>query len=50
MWKQILKIGTIEVWQTPSKFLVCKHYDGVFKFFENPKKAIDYAHSMRIEC
>lgn len=36
----------IELWQTPTKYLVCQKYLGLFHFYENPKKAMD--HYLRI--
>ena len=30
--------GTIEVWKTPTKWLVCAHYEGVFKFVDHKEQ------------
>ena len=32
----------VELWQTPTKYLVCQKYLGFFYFYENLKEAIDY--------
>ena len=32
----------VELWQTPTKYLVCQKYLGLFYFYENPKKAMDH--------
>lgn len=32
----------VELWQTPTKYLVCQKYLGIFHFYENPKEAMDH--------
>ena len=32
----------VELWQTPTKYLVCQKYLGLFYFYENPKEAMDH--------
>ncbi len=45
-WKLVLRLGMVEVWRTSSKYLVCIHYEGYYKFFDRAKTAIDFAHSL----
>lgn len=32
----------VELWQTPTKYLVCQKYLGIFHFYENSKEAMDH--------
>ena len=32
----------VELWQTPTKYLVCQKYLGLFYLYENPKEAMDF--------
>lgn len=32
----------VEIWQTPTKYLVCQKYLGLFYFYENLKEAMDH--------
>ena len=31
-WKLLKTYKFVEVWKTPTKYLVCYHYGGVFKY------------------
>ena len=34
--------NTVELWQTPTKYLVCQKYLSLFYFYENFKEAMDH--------
>lgn len=34
--------STVELWQTPTKYLVCQKYLSLFYFYENFKEAMDH--------
>ena len=35
-WHYICNVANrLEVWKTPTRWLVCSHYDGVFKFVDH---------------
>lgn len=38
-WKFLKKYGVAEVWQTPTKYLACYHYGGIFVFAETLEEA-----------
>lgn len=38
-WKFLKKYGVAEVWQTPTKYLACYHYGGIFVFTKTLEEA-----------
>jgi len=45
-WHFICKAANqVEVWKTPTRYLVCSHYDGIFKFVDHQK---DIENAIRI--
>jgi hypothetical protein len=43
-WQFLLQKGVWELWKTPTKYLVCYHYGGEYKFFtdyQTAKTALD---------
>ena len=46
MWEFKAKFGHWEVWKTPSKFLVCYHYERIFVFTDTLKEAMEIAMEM----
>ena len=34
--------STVELWQTPTEYLVCQKYLSLFYFYENFKEAMDH--------
>lgn len=46
-WKLIHTIGLIQVWKTPTMYLTCIKYFGVFRFFRTLKEAIDEANKLK---
>ena len=41
-WHFVSRVSdNIEVWKTPTRWLVCAHYDGVFKFVDHKDQIKD---------
>lgn len=38
-WKKIAHKGLLELWKTPTKWLVCRKHERKFKFFNTKREA-----------
>ena len=42
-WKLLRRYSFAEVWQTPTKYLACYHYGGIYVFAESFEEANNIA-------
>lgn len=40
-WKLLKSYKFIDLWKTPTKYLVCYHYGGIYKFFETYEEGVE---------
>lgn len=40
-WKLLYKFDRVEVWKTPTKYLTCSKYDGLFDFFDTLEESVN---------
>lgn len=39
-WSSLKRLDFIEIWKTPTKYLTCAHYEGIFIFANTYSEAI----------
>lgn len=46
-WNLLKRLDFIEIWKTPTKYLTCAHYEGVFIFANTYNEAVQNVDTVR---